>query len=135
MRTNNRGDKWDEISGDLTRGVPKEMDNLMGRSWSKDELSSKGSLAQLSPLLNPPMDENILFAGSNDGLIHYSNNGGKTWNKSHKIKVYQNIAEFIISLLHNLINLVAYAACHRLQAGDYAPYLYKTTDGGKPGIL
>ncbi len=131
LRTNDRGNKWEEISGDLTRGVPEEMDNLMGRSWSIDELSSKGSLAQLSTIAESPIDENILFVGSNDGLIHYTTNGGKTWNRAKEI---QGLPKY--SRIHHIIasqfdKLIAYAACHRLQAGDYAPYLYKTIDGGK----
>lgn len=131
LRTNDQGDSWEEISGDLTRGVPQEIQRLMGRSWSIDELASKGSMAQLSAIAESPLDENILYAGSSDGLIHYSNDGGKTWHKSNQLPGLPKYSRFhhITASQHN--RMTAYAACHRLQAGDYKPYIYVTKDGGK----
>ncbi|MCW8849587.1 MAG: glycosyl hydrolase, partial [Melioribacteraceae bacterium] len=131
LRTNDRGDHWEEISPDLTRGVPQEMDNLMGRAWSIDELASKGSMAQLSAIAESPLDENILFVGSSDGLIHYTNNGGKTWIKSNEVDGLPKISRVHHIIASQFDKMVAYAACHRLQAGDYLPYIYKTIDGGK----
>ncbi|MCB0729480.1 MAG: glycosyl hydrolase [Ignavibacteriae bacterium] len=131
LRTNDQGNSWEEISEDLTRGVPQEIQKLMGRTWSIDELAHKSSMAQLSTIAESPLDENILFVGSSDGLIHFSNDGGKSWQKSSQLP---GLPEY--SRIHHIIasqfdKNIAYAACHRLQAGDYKPYIYKTVDGGK----
>ena len=131
FRTNDQGNSWEVISGDLTRGVPQQMQKLMGKSWSIDELASKGSMANISTIAESPIDENILYTGSGDGLIQFTTDGGKTWNKASTVP---GVTEFtrihhIIASAHN--KLVAYAACQAFNYGDYKPLLLKTIDGGK----
>lgn len=130
FRTNDMGSTWDVISPDLTRGVPNEMQNLMDRSWSIDELARKGSMGQISAIAESPIDENLIFTGSGDGLIYYTNDGGKTWNRSDTpgLPKYARISQIIGS---HFDKNVAYAACHNFLDGDFKPYLLKTTDGGK----
>jgi photosystem II stability/assembly factor-like uncharacterized protein len=134
FRTDDQGSTWKIISPDLTRGVPKEMQDLMDRSWSIDDLAKKGSMAQLSSIAESPIDENLLFTGSVDGLIHYTTDGGKNWNKSSTagLPEYATISQ--ISASHFDKN-VAYAACENFVAGDFKPYIYKTTNGGKSWFL
>ena len=134
FRSNDRGDTWEVISPDLTRGVPKEMQNLMNRSWSIDELARKGTMAQTSSIAESPLDENIIYTGSGDGLIYFTKNGGKTWTKSSTpgLPEYARIAQIIAS--HFDTN-IAYAACQNFIGGDFKPYLFKTTDGGKSWFL
>lgn len=133
FRTDDMGSTWREVSGDLTRGVPQNFQKLMGRSWSIDELATKSSTAYIVSIAESPLDENVLFAGSADGLIHFTTDGGKTWTKSktEKLPEYTRIHQIIAS---HFDKLVAYAACHNLHEGDYKPYLLKTTDGGKTWI-
>lgn len=130
MRSDDQGSTWREISPDLTRGVPKEMQKLMGQSWSIDQLAKKSSMAQIVTIAESPLDENILYVGSGDGLIHFTTNGGTSWIKSSApgLPEYTRIHHIIAS---NFDKLVAYAACHNYVGGDYKPYIYKTTDGGK----
>lgn len=131
FRTDDQGNSWKEISHDLTRGVPENFQKLMGRSWSVDELANKSSMAQISTIAESPIDENVLYVGSGDGLIYYTNNGGASWSRSSSIlglPEYARIHQIIASRFNKL---VAYAACHNFSDGDYAPYLYKTVDGGK----
>ncbi len=131
LRTDDQGNSWKEVSPDLTRGVPKEMQKLMGRSWSIDELVRKGSMAQLSTIAESPLDENILYVGSGDGLIHFTKDGGKNWNKAEKIPGLPKYARINQIIASRFGKNIAYAACHNFVGGDYRPYLYKTTDGGK----
>jgi photosystem II stability/assembly factor-like uncharacterized protein len=131
FRTNDQGSSWDIISPDLTRGVPQKMQRLMGRSWSIDELAGKGSLANITTIAESPVDENILYVGTADGLIHFSNNGGKNWTRAENLP---GITEF--TRIHKIVasgfnKLVAYAACQAFLNGDYKPYLLKTVDGGR----
>ena len=134
FRTDDQGSTWKIISPDLTRGVPKEMQNLMDRSWSIDDLARKGSMAQLSAIAESPLDENFLFTGSGDGLIYYTTNGGTNWNKASTpgLPEYARIEQIAPS---HFDKNIAYAACQNFVAGDFQPYLYKTTDGGKTWFL
>ncbi len=134
LRTDDQGSTWKEISPDLTRGVPKEIEKLMGVSWSIDQLTRKGSMAQIVTIAESILDENILYVGSGDGLIHYTSDGGQSWSKSSAkdLPEYARVHKIVAS---NHDKSVAYAACHDFVGGDYKPYLYKTSDGGKSWSL
>lgn len=131
FRSDDQGNTWNEISGDLTRGIPKNFQKLMGKSWSIDEMVSKSSMAQIVTIAESPLDENILFVGSGDGLIHYTNDAGKTWMNSSSVEGLPEYARVHQIIASNFNKLVAYAACHNFHDGDYRPSLYKTEDGGK----
>lgn len=129
LRSDDQGESWREISPDLTRGVPKDLHRLMGRSWSIDELANKSDLANLTTIEESPLDDKRLYAGSADGLLHYTHDGGLSWQKA----VLPGLPPF--ARIHQVTASptdakVAYAACNNFFAGDYAPYLYKSIDGG-----
>jgi photosystem II stability/assembly factor-like uncharacterized protein len=130
LRSDDQGSTWKEISPDLTRGVPQEMQKLMNQSWSIDQLARKSSMAQIVSIAESPIDENILFVGSGDGLIHYTTNGGTNWTTSSidGLPEFARVSQIISS---NFDTKVAYAACNNYFGGDYKPYVYKTTNGGK----
>jgi len=60
LRSDDRGEHWREISPDLTRGEPKDLLRLMGRSWSADEMVTKSSFAHLTTIAESPVDEKRL---------------------------------------------------------------------------
>ncbi len=129
LRSDDRGETWREISPDLTRGVPTKLHKLMGRSWSIDEMVTKASFAHIVSLAESPLDENRLYAGSGDGLLHYTHDGGESWHLAE----LEGLPEFarihqIVASPHDVDT--AFAACHNFFAGDFGPYLYRTTDGG-----
>jgi len=131
FRSDDRGNTWKIISGDLTRGYPLNFEKWMNRSWSMDEMVNKSSMAQIVSIAESPLDENVLWAGSGDGLIHYTNDGGKSWNLAGSVEglpAYARIHQIIPS---HFDKKVAYAACHNFHDGDYKPYIFKTEDGGK----
>jgi photosystem II stability/assembly factor-like uncharacterized protein len=130
LRTDDQGSTWKEFSPDLTRGVPQKMHKLMGQSWSIDDLASKRSMAHVVTIAESPLDENIVYAGSADGLIHFTRDGGKTWTKGSASSLPERARiHHIVASHHN--DMVAYAACNDFFAGNFKPFLYKTTDGGK----
>lgn len=131
MRTNDRGSTWEEISPDLTRGVPENMLRLMGRSWSKDDMATKSNMGVIVSIAESPLDENVLFTGSGDGLIHYTSDGGATWNKSKMPKGFPEYARIHNMYASNHDKLIAYATAHNFVDGDYKPYMLKTSNGGK----
>jgi photosystem II stability/assembly factor-like uncharacterized protein len=127
FRTRNRGKSWDIISPDLTRddssrqgksGVPYTNEGAGGENY--------GTIAYLA---ESPSEPGQLWAASDDGLLHLTRDGGKTW---------VNITP--AGLPECLINAVelsphdpgtAYIAATRYKFNDFAPMLYKTRDYGK----
>jgi hypothetical protein len=90
---------------------------------------TKSDFAHITALAESPLDEKRLYAGSGDGLLHCTHDGGKSWQRADLpgLPEFARIHQITASPVD--VN-VAYAACSNFFAGDYAPYLYKTTDGG-----
>ena len=134
FRTDDQGNTWRAISGDLSRGIDRNKLTVMGKVWSVDAVAKNQSTdvyGQLTTIAESPLDENILYAGTDDGLIHVTTDGGKTWTKIDNIpgvpdRTYVN--QIIASSKNKNI---AYAAFNQHRYGDFKPYLFKTTDGGK----
>ncbi|MEP7252640.1 MAG: hypothetical protein ABI683_09680 [Ginsengibacter sp.] len=134
FRTDDQGNTWKEISPDLSRGIDRNKLTVMGKVWSVDAVAKNGSTdhyGQVTTIAESPLDENILYAGTDDGLIHVTTDGGKNWTKIDNIpgvpdRTYINE---IIASSHD--KNVAYAAINHHRYGNFKPYLFKTTNGGK----
>ncbi|WP_345248579.1 WD40/YVTN/BNR-like repeat-containing protein [Nibrella saemangeumensis] len=134
FRTNDQGNTWQVISPDLSRQVDRNKLTVMGRVWSVDAVAKNQSTdiyGQVTTLAESVVDPNLLYAGTDDGLIHVTTDGGKTWTKVNSVagvpdRTYVNM---IITSAHQ--KNVAYAAFNNHRDGDFKPYLFKTTDGGK----
>lgn len=127
-RTTNGGQSWERISPNLTRSDPKTM-QASGGPITKDQTGVE-TYAVIFTIAPSYQDGNTIWVGSDDGLVHITRDGGKTWQNVTP----PDIGDFTrISLIeaspHR--NGVAYLAANRYQQGDRRPYLYKTTDFGK----
>ncbi len=134
FRTDDQGNTWKVISGDMSRGIDRNKIPVMGRVWSVDAVSKNQStdvFGQLTTIAESPLDENILYAGTDDGLIHVTTDGGKDWTKIDNIPGVpaQTYVNKIIASSKN--KNVAYVAFNHHRYGDFKPYLFKTTDAGK----
>jgi photosystem II stability/assembly factor-like uncharacterized protein len=123
FRMHDRGRSWEIISPDLTRANPAAPEPDTG--WT--------SYHSLHSIAESPRDRNLLWAGTNDGLIWISSDGGKNWrNVTAAIPDAQAqrcvVAEIEASVHDARTAYVAYD-CH--QRNDYRPYVYKTSDGGQ----
>src|SRR5450759_4396817 len=134
FRTDDQGNTWKVISGDMSRGIDRNKIPVMGRVWSVDAVSKNQStdvFGQLTTIAESPLDENILYAGTDDGLIHVTTDGGMDWTKIDNIPGVpaQTYVNKIIASSKN--KNVAYVAFNHHRYGDFKPYLFKTTDAGK----
>jgi len=134
LRTDDRGNSWSIISPDLSRGIDRNRIEVMGRVWSVDAVAKNGSTdiyGQTTTVAESKFDENILWVGTDDGLIHYTSNGGKTWVKFDNLPGVpaQSYVNQIIASLHDANT--AYVCFNHHRYGDFKPYVLKTTDGGK----
>jgi photosystem II stability/assembly factor-like uncharacterized protein len=134
FRTDDQGNTWKKISGDLSRQIDRNKLEVMGKVWSVDAVAKNGSTdvyGQTSTIAESQFDENNMYVGTDDGLIQITNDGGKTWTKVDNIpgvpeRTYVNQ---VITSQHN--RNIAYVTFNHHRYGDFHPYVYKTIDGGK----
>jgi photosystem II stability/assembly factor-like uncharacterized protein len=126
-KTVNGGHSWTPISGDLTRGEKWETPANAGKYASGVTPVAVGSVTALAP---SPLDVSVLWAGTGDGLIQVTMDGGKKWTNvtPPAIKAWTRI--FNMDAGH-FDTKTAYAAANTLRLDDMNPHLWKTHDGGK----
>ena len=133
-RTDDQGSTWKTISPEMSRGIDRNKLQVMGRVWSVDAVAKNQSTdvyGQTTTIAESPIDENILYVGTDDGLIHITTDGGKNWNKVDNIPGVPE-RTYVNQITASPKNKnVAYAAFNHHRYGDFKPYLFKTTDGGK----
>ncbi len=130
FRSDNLGESWQEISDDLTRGDPETM-GPSGGPITKDNTGVE-TYATVFAIEESPIEQGTIWAGSDDGLIHVTRDGGETW---------QNVTPgpdllpewSLISIVEPSHHdpAVAYIAATRYKSHDDKPYLLKTTDSGE----
>jgi photosystem II stability/assembly factor-like uncharacterized protein len=127
-RTMNGGQTWQKISPDLTRHDP----STMGPSGGPITLDQTGveTYATVFTLAPSPLDANVIWAGSDDGLVHVTRDNGKTWQKVTP----PELPDFTrISLIDASPHAPgsAYVAGNRYQRADRKPYVFRTHDYGR----
>ncbi|MFK7800071.1 MAG: glycosyl hydrolase [Anaerolineae bacterium] len=133
-RSDDQGDSWTAVSGDLTRNLNRYELEMMGRVHSVDDLYDNMAMSVFSSISNlteSPLVEGLLYAGTDDGLIQVTEDGGKTWRVAADLPTAPTMV-FIQSVeasLHDLDTVFAAADAHKI--GNYSPYLYESNDRGK----
>ena len=134
-RSDNRGDSWTAISTDLSRNQNRLELPIMGRKqsfnnpWDVYAMSNYNSITSLA---ESPLNENLIYAGTDDGLIQVTENGGKTWRKikANAIRGLPATA-FVNDIKADLFDEnTVYLICDNHKYGDFNPYAYKSTDRG-----
>ena len=126
--TENEGQSWEIISPDLTRNNPEKLKSS-GGPITQDNTSVE-YYCTIFAAQESPITEGLLWVGSDDGLIHVTKDGGQNWENVTP----KGMPEW---MMINSIEPSAYDAgtCYvagtKYKTGDFAPYLYKTTDYGK----
>ena len=130
----NSGQTWKTISPDLTRNIPETIMSS-GGPITQDNTGAE-YYANIFAIAESKLEEGVIWVGSDDGLIHITKDGGKTWENITPPKK--------LSPKLNMINSIdpspfkkgkAYIAATSYKFGDYTPYLYKTEDYGKSWTL
>ena len=127
-KTTNGGDTWEPISGDLSRHDPKTMQDSGGPiTHDMNSPEIYGTVFSLAP---GKKDINILWAGSDDGLIHVTRDHGKTWSNvtPPAMPDFGRVSQIDGSQFDNA---TAYVAVKKMLLGDRSPYIFRTRDYGK----
>jgi len=126
--TTNEGESWDVISPDLTRNDP-EKQKSSGGPITQDNTSVE-YYCTIFAAAESPLKEGVLWTGSDDGLVNVSQDGGKTWSNVTP----KGMPEWMMinSVEPSVFDAgTCYIAGTKYKTGDFAPYLYKTSDYGK----
>lgn len=135
-RSDDRGDSWRAISGDLARDQQRITLPIMGKRWSWDspwDLSAMSTYNTITSLAESPLQEGLIYAGTDDGLIQITEDGGASWRKV-EVGSLPGVPKtaFVNDLKADLhdVNTV-YVALDNHKYGDLSPYLLRSTDRGK----
>jgi photosystem II stability/assembly factor-like uncharacterized protein len=128
FKTQDGGNSWKVISPDLTRSVYSVPENIgIYRSDSMKFMKRRGVVYTLAP---SPLDSNTLWAGTDDGYIHVTHDGGKNWTNVTPPALTDWSKVSLMDAGHMDVN-TAYAAINRMRLNDNHPHIYRTRDGGK----
>ena len=128
FRSSNEGQSWDMVSPDLTRADPDKL-QATGGPVNKDAVGAE-TYATVFALAESPHEPGVLWAGSDDGLVHLSRDEGESWNDVTPA----DLPEWsLVSMLEPSPHSPAtvYLAATKYKLDDYTPYLFKTTDYGE----
>ena len=133
-KSESRGDDWEPISGDLTRNEERIELPIMGRQQSWDNPWDVGAMSNynsITSLSESPVKEGVLFAGTDDGYIQISQNGGQQWNQIPVTKLGLPNRSFVNDIKADLFDSnTVYVVLDNHKEGDFNPYIYKSTDLG-----
>ncbi len=133
-RSDDQGNSWTAVSRDLTTNTNRYELEMIDRVWSVDALYDNGAMskyATLTSISESPMVEGLLYTGSDDGLIHVSEDGGQNWRQSGQLPKVP-ARSFINDLEasgHDPNTVFAVADAHKF--GDFSPYVFMSTDRGR----
>ena len=128
FKTTDEGHSWHPLSPDLTRADESKL-GPSGGPITKDTTGAE-DYATISSLVESPLEPGLFWAGSDDGLIHISKDGGKSWQNITPSDLPEwSYIHTIEQSPHNVAK--AYVAATRYKIDDFQPYLYKTEDYGQ----
>jgi photosystem II stability/assembly factor-like uncharacterized protein len=127
FRSTDGGQRWETISRDLSGAVPGTKDCDGDVPVSRARACGYGVISTIAP---SPLEQDLVWVGTDDGLIHVTRDGGKTWNNVTPpgLAEWSRLAQIDASPTSAG---TAYAAVDRHRTDDFQPYLYVTHDFGK----
>lgn len=133
-RSDDRGDNWTAISPDLTRQIDRNTLEVMGRVWSVDAIAKNDSTSRYGSIIGfseSSIVPNLLYVGTDDGLISVTEDGGANWNTVDSFRGVPDMSliEDVQASSHD--ENVAYAVVDNHKRGDFKPYVLKTTNKGR----
>lgn len=134
FRSDDRGDTWRAVSGDLTRQIDRNKLPMMGRVSSMDAIAKNTSTSfygTLVSLSESPKTEGLIYAGTDDGLIQVTEDGGSTWRRAAPVAGFPDttFVSDIEASRHDAA--IVYATFNHHKAGDFKPYVARSTDRGR----
>ncbi|MFH1194165.1 MAG: glycosyl hydrolase [bacterium] len=133
FRSDDRGESWTTISGDLTAQTDRNSFKVMDKYWSIDAVAKNGSTSQFGlivALAESPKKENLLFVGTDDGLIQVTEDQ-QNWTR---IEEFPDVPQYTLVsdiLPSSYDENVVYATFNNHKRDDFKPYVVKSVNKGK----
>ncbi len=133
FRSDDRGNSWQVISEDITQKLSRDKWPVMGRFWGVDAVAKNVSTSLYGmavSLTESSVKEDLIYVGTDDGVIQVSDNAGATWKK---ITHFKGVPEYtyvsdILASKHN--NTTVFASFDNRKRDDFTPYLLMSSDRG-----
>ena len=135
-KSENRGDDWTAVSGDLTRNQDRFELDIMGgpQRWDNAwDVAAMSNYNTITSLAESPVQEGVLYAGTDDGLVQVSEDGGANW-RAIEVGSIRGVpaTAFVNDIKADLYDAgTVYVALDNHKYGDFSPYLVKSTDFGR----
>jgi len=126
MKSTDRGVTWEVLSEDLTRN-DKNHQGKGGQPISNEQITAE-SYNNLFNIEESPLKEGVIWVGSDDGLVHVTQDGGKTWTNVTPKGLKESIINVVEPSPHD--PATAYIAVTGYKLNDFTPYIFKTNDYG-----
>ncbi|PIE23524.1 MAG: glycosyl hydrolase [Planctomycetota bacterium] len=133
FRTDDRGDSWKMLSGNLSRGIDRDGLPVMGRIQEVDAVAKNRSTSVYGnsvSLTESPLNENLLYVGTDDGLVHMTRNAGATWSKYASFDGVPDRCYVSRLEASRHVEGRVYAAFNNHKNGDFKPYLLVSENYG-----
>lgn len=134
FRSDDGGDSWRMISGELSRGLDRNALAVMGKIQRADAVAKHNSTSiygNSTALDESPLVEGLLYVGTDDGMIHVSEDGGGNW---RSVGLFSGIPDntYVSCLTASPLEAdVVFAAFDNHKMGDFKPYLLRSDDRGR----
>jgi len=134
FRSDDRGDTWKVISGELSRGIDRNKLPVMGKIWGVDAVAKHASTSPFgnaTALAESSKKEGLVYVGTDDGVINITEDAGRNWRKVEKFPGVPDMTYVsrIAASTHDP-NTV-YAGFENHKNSDFTPYILKSTDAGR----
>ncbi|WP_435413184.1 glycosyl hydrolase [Psychroserpens mesophilus] len=133
FRSDDYGNSWNVISDDLSKQINRNTLKVYDRVVSIDAVAKNGSTSLFGAVValsESPIDENLLAVGTDDGLVHISENGGDSWKEISNIPGAPNQSYVnSVYLSKHDVNVI-YVAFNHHKYGDFKPYIFKSSNKG-----
>ena len=135
-RSDDRGDSWQALSGDLTRNQDRMQFEFMERKWSWDapwDLFAMSAYNTITSIAESPVVEGLIYVGTDDGLLQVTENGGDNWRRI-EVGSLPGIPDtaFVNDIKADLFDPdTVYVALDNHKYGDFKPYLLRSSNRGR----
>jgi photosystem II stability/assembly factor-like uncharacterized protein len=133
FRSRDRGDSWERLGDDLTRGLDRDTLPIMGLSAPGGHRRNEGvaDFGNLTTVDESPLREGLLYVGTDDGLVQVSRDGGRSWTRIERFPGVPDLTYVsrVTASAHDEATVYVTFDGHR--SNDFRPYVLRSTDYGR----
>jgi len=135
--SDDRGDSWNAVSGDLTRRLDRNKLPVMDKVWGIDAVAKNASTSlfgNITALSESPRVEGLIYVGTDDGLIQVTEDGGATWRKLEKFPGVPEMSYVSCLEASQHDDGIVYAAFDNHKNNDFRPHILRSSNRGKTWV-